>query len=160
MRAKEFIPETSGNLGNALKAIIAQRSQAAAAAKSTNPNAVKTGAAGQGTIGSSIPATTGGAQAPNSAATQMGKTPNPQIGTQPGKQIGQPVGTQLGKTTPAAVAATDVDAALSPGKMIDIPGLGKAKLGKQTAQGIEIDTSQVPGIGLPKIIINPKDLMR
>jgi len=162
MRAREFVPEAGINLGNALKSLVAQRAQAAAAATQKDPNASKVGVSGQGTVGSSMPPTTGGTQIKptNSTATQQNQPQGTQLGKPQGNQIGTPAGTQLGKQAAGTASPTDVGAALSPGKMVDIPGLGKAKIGKQTAQGIEIDTSQVPGLGVPKIIINPKDLMK
>ena len=159
MRAREFVPEAGINLGNALKSIVAQRAQAAAAVTQKNPNAAKVGVSGQGTVGSSMPAQTGGTQV-NPTATQQSQPAGSQLGKPQGDQIGTPDGTQLGKSAPGTASPADVGSALSPGKTVDIPGLGKAKIGKQTAQGIEIDTSQVPGLGVPKIIINPKDLMK
>ena len=159
MRAREFVPEAGINLGNALKSIVAQRAQAQAAATQKDPNAAKVGVSGQGTVGSSMPPQTGGTQIKptNSTATQQNQPQGTQLGKPQGNQIGTPAGTQLGKQAPGTASPTDVGAALSPGKMFDIPGLGKAKIGKQTAQGIEIE---VPGLGVPKIIINPKDLMK
>ena len=160
MRAREFVPEAGGNLGNALKSMIAQRSQAASQMTQKDPNAVKTPTAGQGTVGSNVPRATGGIQIQK---TDIGATPaQKQAAAQQGQQgqIGKPAGTQLGQPTAGTSSPADIGAALSPGKMIDIPGLGKAKVGKQTPQGLEIDTSQVPGLGVPRIIINPKDLMK
>jgi hypothetical protein len=149
MRAKEFVFEAGSDLGSALKSIIAQRAQAASTSAQQNPNATKSGISGQGAVGSSIPAQTGQSQIKNTSSS-----------TNQANQIGTPDGTQLGKPAPNTVAPKDVGSALSPGQMVDIPGVGKAKISKQTPQGIEIDTSQISGLGVPKITINPKDLMK
>ena len=54
----------------------------------------------------------------------------------------------------------DVGAAFKPGQTIKLPNVGDIKVGKIGPQGIELDTSKAPSIGVPKLTINPKDLLR
>jgi hypothetical protein len=46
------------------------------------------------------------------------------------------------------------------GQTLDIPNFGQVKITKTGPQGLELDTSKVPGLGLPKVTINPKDLLK
>jgi hypothetical protein len=46
------------------------------------------------------------------------------------------------------------------GQTLDIPNFGQVKITKSGPQGLELDTSKVPGLGLPKVTINPKDLLK
>jgi hypothetical protein len=50
--------------------------------------------------------------------------------------------------------------ALKPGQTIDLPNVGKIKVTKSGPQGIELDTSQAASIGVPKLTLNPKDLLQ
>jgi hypothetical protein len=50
--------------------------------------------------------------------------------------------------------------AFKPGQTIDLPNVGKIKVTKSGPQGIELDTSQAASIGLPKLTLNPKDLLQ
>ncbi len=54
----------------------------------------------------------------------------------------------------------DLGMSLKPGNTVDLPNVGKIKVTKNTPQGIELDTSQAPSIGLPKLTLNPKDLLQ
>lgn len=54
----------------------------------------------------------------------------------------------------------DVGASFKPGQVIKLPNVGDIKVGKVGPQGIELDTSKAPSIGVPKLTINPKDLLR
>ena len=54
----------------------------------------------------------------------------------------------------------EVGAAFKPGQVIKLPNVGDIKVGRVGPQGIELDTSKAPSIGVPKLTINPKDLLR
>jgi hypothetical protein len=54
----------------------------------------------------------------------------------------------------------DIGMALKPGQTIDLPNVGKIKVTKSGPQGIELDTSQAASIGVPKLTLNPKDLLQ
>ncbi len=54
----------------------------------------------------------------------------------------------------------DIGMNLKAGSMIDLPNVGKIKVTKSTPQGIELDTSQAPGLGVPKLTLSPKDLLK
>lgn len=49
---------------------------------------------------------------------------------------------------------------LKPGSTIDLPNVGKIKVTKSGPQGIELDASQAPSLGVPKLTLNPKDLLQ
>lgn len=49
---------------------------------------------------------------------------------------------------------------LKSGSTLNLPNIGKIKITKSTPQGIELDTSQAPSIGVPKVTVNPKDLLQ
>ena len=73
----------------------------------------------------------------------------------------------LGKmgSTAAQQASTlqkpeEIGMALKAGQNIDLPNVGKITITKSTPQGIELDTSKAPAIGLPKLTLNPKDLLK
>lgn len=55
---------------------------------------------------------------------------------------------------------TELGMAFKPGQTIDLPNVGKIKVTKSGPQGIELDTSQAASIGLPKLTLNPKDLLQ
>jgi hypothetical protein len=54
----------------------------------------------------------------------------------------------------------DVGAAFKQGQVLKLPNVGDIKVGRVGPQGIELDTSKAPSIGVPKLTINPKDLLR
>lgn len=54
----------------------------------------------------------------------------------------------------------DLGMSLKAGSMIDLPNVGKIKVTKSGPQGIELDTSQAPSLGIPKLTLNPKDLLQ
>lgn len=90
----------------------------------------------------------------NMAANQLGmKNTVAAIGNkqQPQDQTQQPAQLQ----NPA-----DLGMSLKPGNTIDLPNVGKIKITKNSPQGIELDTSQAPSIGVPKLTLNPKDLLQ
>lgn len=68
----------------------------------------------------------------------------------------------LGATSPAEEPQSpeDLGMALQPGQTIDLPNVGKIKVTKSGPQGIELDTSQATSIGVPKLTLNPKDLLQ
>jgi hypothetical protein len=55
---------------------------------------------------------------------------------------------------------TELGMAFKPGQTIDLPNVGKIKVTKSGPQGIELDTSQAAAIGLPKLTLNPRDLLQ
>ncbi len=54
----------------------------------------------------------------------------------------------------------DIGMNLKSGSTIDLPNVGKIKVTKSGPQGIELDTSQAPSLGVPKVTLNPKDLLK
>lgn len=55
---------------------------------------------------------------------------------------------------------SDIGASFKPGQKINLPNVGDITVGKVGPQGIELDTSKAPTIGVPKVTINPKDLLK
>ncbi len=155
-----------------------------------NPNASGTGSAPQGTVSTTTAPQTkpGGSPAQNKplgigAAFVAGLTKgkSQQIDPKTGKPMGLGGVVKQGAKNFAAsslglsntVSALSKDATDSPiekpedigmnikaGSMIDLPNVGKIKVTKSTPQGIELDTSQAPGLGVPKLTLNPKDLLK
>lgn len=60
----------------------------------------------------------------------------------------------LPKTSPDEKTKVDMSR-LKPGQEIDFPGLGRIKVLRSTPAGLELDTSKVPNLQLPKITIDP-----
>ena len=56
--------------------------------------------------------------------------------------------------------ALDQAMSVQQGQTLDIPQFGQVKITKTGPQGLELDTSKVPGLGVPKVTINPKDLLK
>lgn len=56
--------------------------------------------------------------------------------------------------------ALDQAMSVQQGQTLDIPQFGQVKITKSGPQGLELDTSKVPGLGVPKVTINPKDLLK
>jgi hypothetical protein len=133
MRANEFINEAIPSLASVLKAVTKVPTAATAApavASTTKP------APGQ-TVSTAK-------TQPNSAEiNKLAKTPiQPQTQTQPQTD---------------AEEKTKIDMSrLKPGQEIDFPNLGKVKVIRSTPTDVELDTSMVPGLQLPKIKIDPK----
>ncbi len=155
-----------------------------------DPNAVKQGVAAQGGVGTAAPAQakTGGTQTPqNGVKKPMGIGQSFISGLTKGKAdslggmanmakqgIKNVAANQLGmKNTVAAASGVqsaqqpaqiqdpkDIGMNLKAGSMIDLPNVGKIKVTKSTPQGIELDTSQAPGLGVPKLTLSPKDLLK
>lgn len=71
------------------------------------------------------------------------------------KQAGQGQGQSNIFGSPA-----DANIAFKPGQKINLPNVGDITVGKVGPQGIELDTSKAPSIGVPKLTINPKDLLK
>jgi hypothetical protein len=186
MRAREFLlKEAEPTLADALRAAAAQQ-QAAQQPKigqPTNPNAVKQGVGAQAAQGSASPTqvTPGGTQA--AAKKPMGIGQSFISGLTKGKadSLGGMAGmakqgiknmaaNQLGMQNTVSAMGKQADAplqkpedlgmALKPGQTIDLPNVGKIKVTKSGPQGIELDTSQATSIGVPKLTLNPKDLLQ
>jgi hypothetical protein len=187
MRAREFLREAQPNLADALRAAAEQQktAQQPKIGQQTNPNAVQQPAGTQGTQSSTAPT-----QTPTPGATKpMGIGASFAAGLTKGKSQqlgpdGKPLGlagvakqgvkniaaNQLGmKNTVAAVNGqpaapiedpNELGMAFKPGQTIDLPNVGKIKVTKSGPQGIELDTSQAASIGLPKLTLNPKDLLQ
>lgn len=66
-----------------------------------------------------------------------------------------PTGVFAKQPTPA-----DLSAAFKAGNSFDIPNVGKVTVTKAGPQGLELDTSKASGLGVPKITVNPKDLLK
>ena len=187
MRAREFLlREAEPTLADALRAAAAQQ-QAAQQPKigqPADPNAVKQGVGAQPAQGSASPTqvTPGGTQP--AAKKPMGIGQSFISGLTKGKAdslggmasmakqgIKNMAANQLGmQNTVSAMGGKPVDAplqkpedigmALKPGQTIDLPNVGKIKVTKSGPQGIELDTSQASSIGVPKLTLNPKDLLQ
>jgi len=186
MRAREFLlKEAEPTLADALRAAAAQQ-QAAQQPKigqPTDPNAVKQGVGAQAAQGSASPTqvTPGGTQP--AAKKPMGIGQSFVSGLTKGKadSLGGMAGmakqgiknmaaNQLGMQNTVAAMGKQADAplqkpedlgmALKPGQTIDLPNVGKIKVTKSGPQGIELDTSQAASIGVPKLTLNPKDLLQ
>ena len=171
--------ETGPNLADALRAA-AQQKMAASQPKMgqpTDPNAVKQGQSTQGTQGTAAPsqATTGGTTTPQNGVKGIGASfisgltkgkadSLSGLGNMAKQGVKNIAANQLGmKNTVAAVGSNtaqqpaqiqkpeDLGMALRPGSEIDLPNVGKIKVTKSNAQGIELDTSQAPSLGIPKL---------
>jgi hypothetical protein len=188
MRAREFLREAEPNLADALRAAAEQQkaAQQPKIGQQTNPNAVQQPAGTQGTQSSTAPAQTqpAGAKKPLGigAAFAAGLTKGKSQQIDP--NTGEPMGlggvakqgaknfaaNQLGmKGTVSALSGqqpepiedpTELGMAFKPGQTIDLPNVGKIKVTKSGPQGIELDTSQAAAIGLPKLTLNPRDLLQ
>jgi hypothetical protein len=70
----------------------------------------------------------------------------------------------LGAPATPAVPGTqnpaDIGMTLKAGQNIDLPNVGKITITKSSPQGIELDTSQAPSLGVKKLMLNPKDLLQ
>jgi hypothetical protein len=188
MRAREFLREAEPNLADALRAAAEQQkaAQQPKIGQPANPNAVQQPAGTQGTQSSTAPAQTqpAGAKKPLGigAAFAAGLTKGKSQQIDP--KTGEPMGlggvakqgaknfaaNQLGmKGTVSALSSqqsepiqdpTELGMAFKPGQTIDLPNVGKIKVTKSGPQGIELDTSQAASIGLPKLTLNPRDLLQ
>lgn len=155
-----------------------------------DPNAVKQGVGAQSAQGSASPTqvTPGGTQTPqNGVKKPMGIGQSFISGLTKGKAsslggvasmakqgIKNAAANQLGlrgtvnalgqpdtqQAAPAMQKPEDLGMALKPGQTIDLPNVGKIKVTKSGPQGIELDTSQAASIGVPKLTLNPKDLLQ
>jgi hypothetical protein len=156
----------------------------------TDPNAVQQPTGTQGTQGTAAPAQVnpGGSQTAGTAKKPMGIGASFAAGLTKGKSQqlgpdGKPIGllgvakqgvkniaaNSLGMSNtvaamggaPAAIQKPEeLGMAFKPGQTIDLPNVGKIKVTKSGPQGIELDTSQASSIGVPKLTLNPKDLLQ
>jgi hypothetical protein len=55
---------------------------------------------------------------------------------------------------------SDVGAAFKAGQKITLPNVGDITVSRVGPQGVELDTSKAPSIGVPKLTVNPKDLLK
>lgn len=173
--------ETGPNLADALRAA-AEQQKTAAQPKigQADPNAVKQGQATQGTQGSAPPTqvapggtqTKGIGQSFISGLTKGKADSLSGLGNMAKQGVKNIAANQLGmKNTVAAMGGNtqqpaqiqkpeDLGMSLKPGSEIDLPNVGKITVTKSNAQGIELDTSKAPSLGVPKLTLNPKDLLK
>lgn len=170
MRAREFIKEAPGpNLANALMAVALQQKQKAQQAKmgqEPNKDTQAQGSVGSqpttvtpstqpekplGAGGSFISGLTGG------KASSLGDLAN--IGIAKGANA-----MGMNKTASGIAGAfgkpEELGANVQAGQTLDVPDLGKIVITKSGPQGIEIDASQAPKLGVKKMTVDPKTLMK
>ena len=131
-------------------------------AQPTQTNTASTAPAKPGVMGSFISGLTGG------KASSIGGM---------AKNAAASAGNKLGMRQTTAALQSDLDnpqsladlnkpgtldqaMSVQQGQTLDIPNFGQVKITKTGPQGLELDTSKVPGLGLPKVTINPKDLLK
>ena len=184
MRAREFTKEARPGLADVLKAAItsAQPKQTTA-----NPNQMGTTQGAQGSIGPQSASQASAQQQPSGgtstqpqqpgavgsfikgmtggktdslsglaglgAAKTMQKVGMGSTANAVGKAISQP-------ELPADVDPKAASATLKPGTELDVPQLGKIKVNKVTPQGIELDTSRAPSIGVRNMTVDLKSLAK
>lgn len=176
MRIQELL-ETGPNLADALRAAAINQMQAG---QPKDPNALKQTQSTQGTQGTASPtqATTGGTKTAQNGVKGIGQSFISGLTKGKADTLGGMVkqgaknvaANQLGlKNTVAALGSTkpdqmqdpaDLGMSLKAGQTIDLPNVGKIKVTRSTPQGIELDTSQAPSLGIPKLSLNPKDLLK
>jgi len=187
MKIQELL-ENAPNLADALRAAAEKQMQAGMpkVGQQTNPNAMKQPAGTQGTQGSTAPTQTptAGAKKPlgigASFVAGLTKGKSQQVDPNTGKTLGLTgvakqgaknfATNQLGmKGTVNALSSQqpdqiqdpeDLGMSLKAGQTIDLPNVGKIKVTKSGPQGIELDTSQAASIGIPKLTLDPKDLLK
>lgn len=187
MRAREFILEKGPSLADQLRqAVVAQKGQQMGQKPPSDTNQMKTGVSSQGTAGS-VPASqasaqqqpSGGTQTPQDGTKPMGALGGFISGLTGGKAsslsglagVGAATAMQgagLNKTVDATASVLDKDMSnlspqqlstiLKPGQQLTHPELGKIKINKVSPQGLEIDTSQSPQLGVKKMNIDLKTL--
>jgi hypothetical protein len=186
MRAREFLSELGAgqpSLAAALKLAAQQQQQQQQKQGTNNPNASTTGQGTQGTQGSGIPSASGGKQPTpdsNLQSIALGGPKKPASGpgimqafTQgltggrhdslasaafsgAGKALG--MNNTVGATNAALADPEALGATFSQGQSIDVPGLGKVKINKSGPDGLELDTSQAPSLGVKKMTVDLKQL--
>jgi hypothetical protein len=146
----------------------AQGTQGALAPAQASSSGAQAAPAKPGIVGSFISGLTGGKATSLGSAAKLGaakvaggaglnsvKTDIQQnvADTEYAKQAGQGQSNIFG--SPA-----DANVAFKPGQKITLPNVGDITVGKVGPQGLELDTSKAPSIGVPKLTINPKDLLK
>ncbi len=184
MRIQELL-ETGPNLADALRAAAINQQQAnqPKMGQPVDPNAVKQTQSTQGTQSTASPtqAITGGTKTTQNGVKGIGQSFISGLTKGKADTLGGVAGmakqgiknvaaNQLGlKNTVAALGGTkpdqmqnpeDLGMSLKAGQTIDLPNVGKIKVTRSTPQGIELDTSQAPSLGIPKLSLNPKDLLK
>ena len=186
MKIRELF-ETGPNLADALRAAAEKQMQAGMpkiGQQPADPNAIKQTQGTQGTQGTAAPAqaTTGGTKTPQNGVKGIGQSfisgltkgkadSLSGLGNMAKQGVKNIAANQLGmKNTVAALDKAqepaqlqkpeDLGMALKAGSTIDLPNVGKIKVTKSGPQGIELDTSQAPSLGVPKLSLNPKDLLK
>jgi hypothetical protein len=153
MRAREFVVVEVLGLAAMLGNKPAAPGSQPPAQTPKNVNATVTPVGTQGGQVTATPASASAQQTPGGGTQtpQDGVNTIPSTGSAAGATPGALATSALG--TPAAVPGTAIPAQkYQPGQQIDLPGLGKVKVGATTSQGTEIDATNIPSIG-SKIII-------
>ena len=187
MRAREFLSEKGPSLADQLRqAVVAQKGQQMGQQTPADRNQTKTGVGTQGTTGTVPPSQAsaqqtpqGGTQTPQDGTNKVGALGGFISGLTGGKAssisglagvgaAGAMQAAGLNKTVGAVASALDKDSTefnpqqlatmLKPGQQLNHPELGKIKINKVSPQGIEIDTSQSPQLGVKKMNIDLKTL--
>lgn len=185
MRAREFLSELGAaqpSLAAALKFTAQQQQQRLQQQKAKNPNEPATGQGTQGTQGSGVPPASGSAQTtPDSSlkGIALGGDKKPsgmgimQAFTQgltggrhdslagaalsgAGKALG--MNNTVGAVNAALADPEQLGANFQQGQSIDVPGLGKVRINKSGPDGLELDTSQAPSLGVKKMTVDLKSL--
>jgi hypothetical protein len=188
MRANEFVfKEANSSLGDALRAM-AQQQQVQKKPGQTNPNATQTAVGTQpaqtsvapaqatsggtqtaqkpGVLGSFISGITGGKTSSLGGVAKLGAAKvagGAGLGSVSNSLQQNVADTEYAKSggqqSNIFSKPADVGTAFKPGQVIKLPNVGDIKVGKVGPQGIELDTSKAPSIGVSKLTINPKDLL-
>lgn len=178
--------ETGPSLADALRTAAAQQTAASQQkiGQPTNPNATKQPVGAKTATGTAAPsqATTGGTQTPQDGVQGIGASFISGLTKGKANSLGGVAGiaaqgaknvaaNKLGlSNTVSALGAAgqpaqlqkpeDLGMSLKPGNTIDLPNVGKITVTKSSPQGIELDTSKAPSLGVPKLTLNPKDLLK
>jgi hypothetical protein len=190
MRAREFIiKEDSPSLGDAIRAAALKQANTPQLGQDPNAVKQPSGSqSSQGTVPPGS-ATTGGTQTPQAANKPAGIGASFISGLTKGKAssiggmgdlakqgVKNFAANKLGMTNTvgainntssdpiaankAMAAPQNANIAFTPGQTIKLPNVGDIKVVKSGPQGIELDTSKAPTIGVPKITLDPRDLLK
>jgi hypothetical protein len=186
MRAREFVKEAGPSLADQLRKAIAVQ-QGTPMGQNTDTNQTKTGVGTQGSAGTVAPTQAsaqqtpaGGTQTPQNGTKQPGVFGSFVSGLTGGKadSLKGLAGVAAAKTLQGAGLGNTADAIgqtmnpnqqmntqqmiqqLKPGQTLDHPELGKIKINKVGPQGLELDTSQSPQLGVKKMNIDLKALAK
>lgn len=150
MRAREFIVLEVLGLAAMLGAKSAQPGTQPPAQTPKNVNATAIPVGTQGSNATVTPSAASAQQTPGGGTqtSQNGVNSIPSTGG----AAPVPVAPGTAPAAPGSALAAGAVQKYQPGQQIDLPGLGKVKVGATTSQGTEIDATNIPSIG-SKIII-------